>query len=329
MLGLHMPTASAASWFDDSQWFRSTPSFNTRMVCDGYCVIYTLAMSDIAWQGPQGRETQIPKVGERFYIRVRTSVVFPYNVTDGYRMRVLLPAGVVPDIRSNDDVLCAITDVHYNDKRAMPANECQDPVQDGLYQRFPAVTLDRAEIAWFFFPVKATMSMTDATGLGVESDLVSNPWTALPDPLWSSMKLTVAPAPPAPQPPAPTPPAPSQPAPSQPAPTKPAPTKPAATPAQPGDPGPSSPPPAKVGVSASSARGVVVVSWQQPASAVTRYEIGVLRKGKWVKAGKASGTAKAFRWRKGKPGKVYRLRVRAVGSTAPGPWSKPVRIRVK
>ena len=52
LLGLNMPSASAASWFDDSKWFRSTPSFNTKMICIYTCQIYTLGHVRYRLAGP-------------------------------------------------------------------------------------------------------------------------------------------------------------------------------------------------------------------------------------------------------------------------------------
>ena len=328
MLGVHLPSASAASWFDDSKWFRSTPAFNTKLICIYTCQLYTLAMSGIAWQGPEGRETEIPKVGERFYIRVYSAVVFPFNVQDSYQMRVLLPTGVTPDIRSDTDVLCAITDTANNTTRSMPGSECQDPVQNGVYQQFPAVALSQGEVAWFFFPVKATRAMSDETAFGVSSDLISNPQNALPDPLWSSMPISVAPAPVAPAP-APTP------GPTTPAPTTPGPTTPAPGGSESGGPGQGGPPPGLgvaptlTGVKASTRNGRVILVWKKASLPVSRYLVQVKRKGKWVKAGKAAGSAKRFSWSKAKRGKRYVFRIAAVTPSGIGPWSSSVRVKVK
>ena len=165
------------------------------MICIYTCQLYVGDVRGSSWQGPEGRETQLPKVGASGStsgsIRRSFSLQCPGQLPDADSA----PHRRDPDIRSDTDVLCAITDTSNNTVRNMPGSECQDPVQNGVYQQFPGVALSQGEVAWFFFPVKATRAMTDETAFGVSTDLITNPQNALPDPLWSSMPISVTPAP--------------------------------------------------------------------------------------------------------------------------------------
>ena len=193
------PHASAAPIVDPSQWRAGDLSFNTRQYCDGFCLIYTLAMNNVDVQRPQGNPNGYPRVGERFYVHIHTAVVFPLPVDDSYRMDVLLPDGLRMDVRSDTDVMCTITDTAFNDWRSMGPGECLDPVKVGVYWRFPAVALTNNEVANFFFPVVADRTFAAGDGqqeIGLVSDLIGNPWTALPDPLYATNDFRVDAAPP-------------------------------------------------------------------------------------------------------------------------------------
>ena len=210
-----------------------------------------------------------------------------------------------------------------------------DVARNGVYQQFPGVALSQGEVAWFFFPVKATRAMTDETAFGVSTDLITNPQNALPDPLWSSMPISVTPAPVTPGPgPAPGPGPGPAPAPGPgpgPAPAPgPSPAPGGGSPGQPGNPqtvpGAAAPP---AGVKASAKSGKVILKWNKSTGAVGGYLIQVLNKGKWVKAGKVAASAKKFAWSKAKRGKRYKFRVAVVTPSGIGPWSSPVRVKVK
>jgi hypothetical protein len=73
----------------------------------------------------------------------------------------------------------------------------------------------------------------------------------------------------------------------------------------------------------------VVLKWNKSTAAVTGYLIQVLNKGKWVKAGKVAASAKKFAWSRAKSGKRYKFRVAVITPAGLGPWSAPIRVRVK
>ena len=143
-------------------------------------------------QGPIGNENAVPKVGERFYIHVWTAALdSPFDViTDNYQMKLLLPAGLRADIRTNDDVGCFVSFPNGAFKRYMASNECQDPVKVGVYQQFPAVALGEGETANFWVPVVADRVFTknpDTDTIGLVSSY-SQPSGALPNPLYATNK---------------------------------------------------------------------------------------------------------------------------------------------
>ncbi len=126
-------------------WVQGQYSQNSKMYCDGFCFVYSTAMNNVNFQGPIGNETAVPKVGERFYIHVWTAALdSPFDViSDNYQMQLLLPAGLRPDIRTNDDVGCFVSfpDGSFKRYAIVAPYECQDPVKVGVYQQFPAVAL--------------------------------------------------------------------------------------------------------------------------------------------------------------------------------------------
>lgn len=84
------------------------------------------------------------------------------------------------------------------------------------------------------------------------------------------------------------------------------------------------------GVSATSKKGKVTVKWKAPITTVTGYTVqSSTNKKKWKKAGTAGPSATRFVWKKGKKGKTYFLRVGAKNSVGRGPWSKPVKVRIR
>ncbi len=189
------PAAQAAPLFDQSQWVQGTPGWNSKLICIYTCQTYTIVMNNVSFQGPIGNISAVPKVGERFYLHVYTAVVGPASL-DSYRMQLLLPEGLKTDIRSDTDVVCAITDSDWNPTRTIGPAECQDPVKVGVYEQFPAVALNEGEAISFTVPVVADRTFNQSTTIGLVSDLVTNPSGLLPDPLWATnTKLVVNPAP--------------------------------------------------------------------------------------------------------------------------------------
>lgn len=138
----------------------------------------------------------MPKVGERFYLHAYTGVIYPFTLNDSYKMSLLLPEGLQVDIRTPNDVQCAITDTSFNQVRLMGPSECQDPVRVGVYDEFPPVYLTEGEVANFFIPVVATRTFNQNAEIGLVADLMTNPAAVLPDPLYATnKKLVVDPAP--------------------------------------------------------------------------------------------------------------------------------------
>lgn len=152
---------------------------------------YPVATADLTYQGAEATPTIRPKVGQRFYVRIRTHKT-NYQNSAGYRMRVLLPAGVDADITSSQDVVCTLTDFGGNILPMLPG-ECQDPVRMGLYWEFATMTLHSGETGWYWFPVKASQPQASTT-----MQLLSQQMTyligAVPDPMVGSVPLRVDPA---------------------------------------------------------------------------------------------------------------------------------------
>lgn len=175
-------------------WIEGTVGFNQKQYCLDLlnCYSYSTAMNNVNFQGPIGNENAVPKVGERFYIHVWTAALdSPFDViTDNYQMKLLLPAGLRADIRTNDDVGCFVSFPNGAFKRYMASNECQDPVKVGVYQQFPAVALGEGETANFWVPVVADRVFTknpDTDTIGLVSSY-SQPSGALPNPLYATNK---------------------------------------------------------------------------------------------------------------------------------------------
>ena len=104
--------AHAAPIVNESQWVQGNLGFNTYFYCMDYlnCFNYSMVGAKVNRWGPIGNESATPRVGERFYIHAYTAIISPFTLNDSYKMRLLLPTGLTPDIRSNTDVQCAITD---------------------------------------------------------------------------------------------------------------------------------------------------------------------------------------------------------------------------
>lgn len=189
------PTLNPTAPFDESQWKQGSLHFNTVFLCIYTCQSYTVAMARVDYQGKPDTHLLTPRVGERFYVHVLTAVVAPFSVSDTYQMQVLLPNGLTPSIQSDTDVQCAITNTSNVQTRLMSASECQDPVQFGLYRQFPPVALAEGEVAHFFFPVVASKAFNGGTDIiQLVANPISNPQTALPDPLVSNNEVFVLPA---------------------------------------------------------------------------------------------------------------------------------------
>lgn len=193
-----LTVAPPASAVDNVGWNIGPESITSKRFCLDLlnCFDYAPTLARVNFQGPMDSPTGANVAGKRFYLHVMTATLdSPWNIVDSYRMSLLLPEGLKVDIRSNTDVECLLSDLSFNFKRFMTPAECQDPVKSGVYDVFPAVSLSEGEIASFFVPVIADRQLTNPT-IGLVSDLVNNPVTLLPDPMYATNKaLVVGPAP--------------------------------------------------------------------------------------------------------------------------------------
>ena len=198
LLAGSLGTAPTATAVCNVGWTIGPESFTSKQFCLDLlnCFVYAPTLTRVNFQGPIDNPTGGNVVDKRFYLHVLTATLdSPWNIVDSYRMSLLLPEGLKVDIRSNTDVECLLSDLNYNFKRFMSAAECQDPVKSGVYDVFPAVSLSEGEIASFFVPVVADRQLTNPT-IGLVSDLVNNPVTLLPDPMYATnTALVVGPGP--------------------------------------------------------------------------------------------------------------------------------------
>lgn len=312
---LTVAAPAQAALYDSSQWFQADLGFNSKLLCISTCQLYTLAVNRIDYQKSVTNPSGYPRAGERFYMHVQTGIIFPSPVQDSYQMRVLLPAGVKTDVKTETDVQCAITDVADNFTRFMSGAECQDPVQVGLSQQFPLVYLTEGEVAHFFFPVTASGPVNAEVQL--TSDLINNPLTVLPDPILSSMQVRVDPAATT-DPPATNPPAAGSPSPTP---------NPSAT--SPTSPRPLTKPGSASNVTARSKKGKVTLAWRPATGSVTGYRVQAAGKRKFRTIAALPATATSYRWSGGRKSKPYSFRVAATSSIGNGPWSAPVRVKVR
>lgn len=177
--------------FEDGQWWAGNWTGSIEKASSGG-YYWPVALSDVTFQGAEATPTIVPKVGQRFYVRVKTGMV-NYIGSAGYRMKVLLPAGVDADITSSQDVVCGLTDIAYNLLTPLPG-ECQDPVRNGLYWQFTTMTLHSGETGWYWFPVKATQPQSGGVTIQLLSEQMTNLIGAAPNPMVSWVPLTVDPA---------------------------------------------------------------------------------------------------------------------------------------
>ncbi len=192
------PSAHASPIVDESQWVQGNLGFNTYFTCIYTCQSYMMVSAKVNRWGPIGNESATPRVGERFYLHSYTAIISPFTLNDSYKMRLLLPTGLTPDVRSDTDVQCAITDLSFNVSRQIGPAECQDPVKVGVQWEFPNVSLSQGEAVSFFVPVVADRTFDGSQKIQLTSDAVNNPYTLLPDPVLSEVNVVVNPAPPAP-----------------------------------------------------------------------------------------------------------------------------------
>lgn len=196
-LALVAPTAHANAdpLVSESQWHRGSVGFNSFLA------------SVNPWQngppaGPltfrKSSATVYPRVGQRFYLHSYVADIYPTSAFDGerHRMELLLPAGLVVDIRSVNDVVCTITDSSFNYLRDMAPGECADPIRSGIMWRVPPVLLNKGETANYWIPVRATRAMTAgaADNLQMTSTMIPNRSNLLPNPVLSQLRLRVNPA---------------------------------------------------------------------------------------------------------------------------------------
>lgn len=312
--------AGAQVVFNKAEWKNGSTGFNSKMVCLAplNCYVYSVLMNRIDTQGPIGNTAATPKVGERFYVHVESSIVFPSSFSDAVKMQVLLPDGLRASIQSNTDVICTITDTSYNFWRDMP--ECADPVVSGGFVTFGQIEMSNAtvgETAHYWFPVVADRPLDGTATMQLTSDMVRNPSAILPDPILSEIKPVVDAAPPAP------------PAPSGSGGTTGGTTGGGTGGGTTGGTGGAGAP-APAGLKATSAKRVVTIVWKAATGSPTGYEVQVSpNKKSWRAAGKTGAATRKLRWRKGLKGKRYFVRTRALFATGPGAWSTPVRVLVR
>lgn len=189
------PAAQADPIVNESQWTQGNLGFNTYFTCIYTCQSYFMVSAKVNRQGPIGNTTATPRVGERFYVHAYTAIISPFTLNDSYKMRLLFPEGLRPDIRSDTDVQCAITDLSFNVSRQIGPAECQDPVKVGVQWEFPNVFLTDGEAVSFFVPVVADRTYDGSQKIQLTSDAVNNPYTLLPDPVLSELPVVVNAAP--------------------------------------------------------------------------------------------------------------------------------------
>ncbi|MFN8126496.1 MAG: fibronectin type III domain-containing protein [Candidatus Nanopelagicales bacterium] len=204
-LGIGVPATQAAAepLVNEDQWHRGSVGFNTYFTCIFTCQSYTVAFTKLNYQGPPASglnfrvssPTGYPKVGQRFYLHSYVSNIYPGSSFDNerYQMRLLLPTGLVPDIRTANDVVCTITDTSFTYTRDMAGWECLDPVRNGVYWQFPPVALATGESANFWVPVRATRSFTNET-MQLTATMTPNSAGLLPNPVLSQNQVRVNPA---------------------------------------------------------------------------------------------------------------------------------------
>ncbi len=322
-VGLAAPASAVTPITTDANWVGGSVPIAQKTICIATCQLYAGGATQVQYQGPIGNIGIVPRVGERFYVHVWAENGWSGTPSEAFKMQALLPDGLEMSIQSASDVQCVITNSSYVQTRNMSPSECQDPTKIGAYWTFPAVEIGAGERANFFFPVVATKAITSAN-LGVLTDMMRNPETFLPDPMYSTIAVTVYAANPV-----------GTPTPIAGAPaTDPSPTADPATAATTTTTttttGTDSVPTAALTGSDALVTGVSVsgktVTWKQPVGPVTKYIVQASSdKTHWKTIGKP--TTPKYIWRTAPHGKRW-IRVAAVSATGRGAWSPPKRARL-
>lgn len=306
-----LPANAVAPITSDANWVGGTAPIATKTICIVTCQLYAGGATQVQYQGPITNIAIVPRVGERFYVHVWAENGWSQQASEAFRMQALLPDGLTMSIQSPSDVQCAITDSAYVQLRNMAPAECQDPVQSGLYWNFPAVELGAGERANFFFPVVANREI-NAQAMGVLTTMVRNPDGFSPNPLYSTINVSVLPA--------------NTPSPGQ---INAAPADQVATPAA--DSATTTTPSVSPGgtttapVTSVQAKGSTL-TWSAP-SGISGYVVQVSAdKHRWKTIGHPSTTK--FTWKKSVPGKWW-VRIAEVTGATRGSWSQPVRVRLR
>lgn len=304
------PSSAVGAITTDANWVGGSVPLSTKTMCIATCQVYAGGATQIQYQGPISNITIVPRVGERFYVHVWAENGWSGQPSEAFRMQALLPDGVDVSILSASDVQCAITDASYVQLRNMSPAECQDPTKSGLYWNFPAVEIGAGERANYFFPVVATREIS-AQSMGVLTTLVRNLDGFSPNPLYSTMNVTVLPALAAPTPIA------DLPAGDLAAQFD---TPPTSTPASSMSDSNTLAPVSHIRVHGST------LKWSAPAG-VTAYVVQAsARKSHWKTIGKPIKST--YFWKQAKPGKWW-IRIAEVTSSGRAEWSTPVRVTLR
>lgn len=192
------PAAAApvepANAYEDEGWrIGSVGFYQLSSTIGGTTYWYTHMMNRASYQGPPSAPLRAPRVGEVFYLRLDTTMVFDgFGNWMQYQMDLSLPDGLVPAVSETYPLYCGIIDISGEQtvfKREYPGCMAQ---RFGIYYRFTTVDIYEDEGAMIWVPVTATVPLSGAT-VQLLSSRTAGDVNPPVNPLLSQLEVTVDP----------------------------------------------------------------------------------------------------------------------------------------
>jgi hypothetical protein len=181
-----------ANAYEDEGWRIGSVGFYQMLLTIGSITSpFTHMMNRASYQGPPAAPLRAPLVGEVFYLRLDTSMVFDgFGDWMQYQMDVSLPDGLVPAVSDTYPLYCGIIDISGEQtvyKREYPGCAAE---RFGIYYRFTAVDIYENEGAMIWLPVTATAPLAGAT-VQLLSRRTAGDVNPVVNPLLSQLEVTV------------------------------------------------------------------------------------------------------------------------------------------
>jgi hypothetical protein len=154
-----------ANAYEDEGWrIGSVGFYQLSVTSGGLTYFYTHMMNRASYQGPPSAPLRAPRVGEVFYLRLDTAMVFDgFGDWMQYQMDLSLPDGLVPAVSDTYPLYCGVVDISGDEtvyKREYPGCSAQ---RFGIYYRFTTIDIYENEGAMIWVPVTATAPLSGAT----------------------------------------------------------------------------------------------------------------------------------------------------------------------